>query len=94
VNRNSIVLKALILARNNKRAEATDERETGSWLARAGGSQVFKRVRKSGKAGRLHGNHPFVRGTAPRDANLVPGETSCRRNHIKMQLYHLMALGC
>jgi hypothetical protein len=94
------VLKALNLAKHNERAEAADRREIERRLARLEGHKSAKEFGRVEKAGRLHGNHPLVRGTAPRDSNLVPGETSRRRNRrgrrkmtTKDKLHHLKALG-
>ncbi len=67
----------------------------------AGGSQVFKRVRKIGSGWKATWDHPLVRGTAPRDAKLVPSKTSRDtsaqlqrpQDGIKNKLHHLMAHG-
>ncbi len=61
-----------------------------------GGSPGPEDHKSSKEFGRVE---EVVRGTAPRDANLVPSETSCRHNchgrkmASRDKLHHLMALG-
>jgi hypothetical protein len=61
VNSNSTVLKALHLARHNKKAQAVDRCETGRWLAKEGhkSSKEFGRVEE---VGRLHGTTGLLEG--------------------------------